>query len=447
MNSEPEQKQRGAPSGQGIEIVSAASSPPLHNPKDSAAASNDPWIGKTLDGRYLILEEIGKGGMGTVYKAQHLTLKHTTVAVKVLSVSQSNDRDKQFRRFDQEAKAASKVKHPHLTTVTDFGLADDESPYLVMDLVKGTSLSAELERHGRFDPVRSMRIFMQICEGMEAAHNCGIIHRDLKPSNIILEKDSNGNDFVRVVDFGIAKLAMEAIEASPKLTQTGEIFGSPLYMSPEQCLGNKLDRRSDIYSLGCLMYETLNGSPPLVGANAVQTIFRHINDAPSQDTLERLRVPSGLVSLVLQALEKQPEDRPQTMEALRKELVEVIAGRNIVRPRVAQKPIAATLPAAGPNGKPLVIFIVVTIALLIAFRIWQDGLGTAQRSPAGQNGQNGLPVGLNRLNAPTVQQGRPPRQLSPAPGQDPGDFYTNYANETANDQDTQRSHTNGSHSP
>jgi len=336
MKSEPEQKQ--VADGPLIDDLSTVD--PAVNNDEGGSASDDPWIGKTLGERYLILEVLGKGGMGTVYKARHLTL-NTTIAVKILSVISLTDRDKQFRRFGQEAKAASKVRHAHLTSVSDYGLADDESPYLVMDFVQGISLAAEVEAHGRIEPVRAMRIFMQICEAMEAVHNAGIIHRDLKPSNIILEKDVDGKDFARVVDFGIAKLATEAIDVSSKLTQTGEIFGSPLYMSPEQCLGNKLDGRSDIYSLGCLMYETLSGSPPLSGANAVQTIFKHVNDAPSQATLERLNVPAGLVALVLQTLEKKPEHRPQTMEAVRTELQKVTAGRATAKPSVVHKPVVA----------------------------------------------------------------------------------------------------------
>jgi len=376
MQSEPEQKHREEPNGP--RLMSGVQAPeavvPLNTDTNgSVSASIDPWLGKILGERYLILEQIGKGGMGAVYKARHLTL-NTNVAVKVLSVSQSTDRDNQLLRFDQEAQTASTVRHPHLTTVSDYGHADDESPYLVMDLINGTSLAAELEARARLDPVRAMRIFMQICEGMEAAHNAGIIHRDLKPSNIILDRDSNGNDFVRIVDFGIAKLMTEAIDA-PKLTQTGEVFGSPLYMSPEQCLGNKLDRRSDIYSLGCLMFETLSGSPPLVGANAIQIIFKHINDLPSQDTLERLRIPSALVALVLQTLEKKPEDRPQTMEAIRKELVLVISGQSVAKPRMVQEPLPKPpkRPDSKVSGRFVILGAVAIFVLFSAYR-WIQGV-------------------------------------------------------------------------
>ena len=194
----------------------------------------------------------------------------------------------------------------------DYGLTDRQEPYLVMDYLDGLPLSAAIKQGGPLSPSGAIGIFSQICSAVSYAHAQGILHRDLKPSNIILGKNHDGTDSATVVDFGIAKMLWN--EDSGKTTSTGAILGSPLYMSPEQCRGDRLDARSDIYSLGCLMYEALTGSPPFRGENTVQLIYKHLNETP--DFPADLFIPQGLIDIILKCLKKDRSDRFQSADEL-----------------------------------------------------------------------------------------------------------------------------------
>jgi len=270
--------------------------------------------GDIIAEKYQILEVLGAGGMGKVYKAKHL-LMNRTVAIKTL-LPQSVSNAIALKRFQQEAQACSALNHPNLLTVYDFGITPEGLPYLVMDFLEGISLADALPDNGHLPMRRSLPIFMQICMGLAHAHDHGVIHRDLKPANIMLIDYDGTADFVKIVDFGIAKIVKDDDDTNVEhLTQTGEVFGSPLYMSPEQCRGKTLDARSDIYSLGCVMFRTLTGKPPFGGGDRLEAMFNQINqEAPSLcDISPDLTVTPDIEKVVLKCLAKDAADRYQSM--------------------------------------------------------------------------------------------------------------------------------------
>lgn len=280
-------------------------------------------IGSIVDDRYRVEHKLGEGGMSTVYRVHHISM-HAPMALKVMQRRLVSD-DQSVRRFIQEAQAVSRLRHPNVITVHDTGVTGTGQPYIVMDHLTGSSLADLLKDVRYLERVRAIDIFVQICNGIAAAHAMGIVHRDLKPSNIIIQPHSDGEEQAIVLDFGIAKV-MEADEAvKVQLTQTGEVFGSPLYMSPEQCTGDRVDSRSDIYSLGCVMYECLTGQPPFAGATVYDTIHRQVSELPRRFASVRpeLSGVDRLESIVLRCLSKSPNDRYQSMLEVRNELLSV----------------------------------------------------------------------------------------------------------------------------
>lgn len=283
---------------------------------NTSSGNNDDFIGQILAERYEIVSFIGRGAMGSVYKARQVAIGRD-VAVKMMS-NQSID-ERATQRFVKEAMAMSALTHPHLISLIDFGETADKIPFLVMEYLDGTTLTKLIDKNGL--PIQTaLRIAEQIAEGLAHAHARGFIHRDLKPSNVMLIGDNQ--DFVKIVDLGIVKALDKDGAEAMRLTHTGEIFGSPLYMSPEQCLGQALDERSDIYALGCLTYETITGTPPIIGENFVQTVYRHVHDIPSmmQDVRPDLAIPAEVESLVARALSKNRDDRHASMKELKEAL-------------------------------------------------------------------------------------------------------------------------------
>ena len=264
--------------------------------------------GKIIMDKFVVIEHLGTGGMGSVFKVQHIHLQ-TFYALKCLNHKQGNDAI--WRRFENEARAANRLDHPNLIKVTDSGLLPDGQPYFVMDLVEGTTLHQELSRRGTLNLAQALKIFIQVGFALAYAHANGVIHRDIKPSNIMLVKGSAGSlgGTVKVVDFGIAKLTGQDEFNQQTLTRTGEIFGSPLYMSPEQCMGVGVDHRSDLYSLGCVMYEALTGAPPVVGENALTTMMKHQSETPlaMRQASLGLDFPESIEYVVAKLLEKDPK--------------------------------------------------------------------------------------------------------------------------------------------
>ena len=285
-------------------------------------AVKDSLIGTTFADRYEILDVIGRGGMCVVYKARQQFMQNL-VAIKVLYPQYGTD-PSSLARFKQEAQAAAEIKHPNVIQVLDFGITPSEKAFLIMEYLEGDSLADWLQKHGDMPVDRAMNIFVQACDGLVQAHKKGVIHRDLKPGNIVLIDQESGHDLVKIVDFGIAKRMINDKSMEQNLTQPGEVFGSPLYMSPEQCQGAHLDARSDIYSLGCVMYETLGGMPPFMGSNSLETMNMHVGQQPLsiRGMVPGKDIPPLIDAVVLKALKKDPDKRQQTMLDLKKELVE-----------------------------------------------------------------------------------------------------------------------------
>jgi serine/threonine protein kinase/uncharacterized protein HemY len=275
--------------------------------------------GSIIAEKYEIIEVLGTGGMGKVYKAKHL-LMNRIVAIKTL-LPQAVSNSVALKRFQQEAQAASALNHPNILTVYDFGITPDGLPYLVMDFLEGTTLGDAVLDVGPLPVRRALPIFLQVCDGLSHAHENGVIHRDLKPTNIMLIDYGGNPDFVKIVDFGIAKVVPKNSSEdsnSEQLTQTGEIFGSPLYMSPEQCQGKSLDARSDIYSFGCVMFRTLCGKPPFTGENRLEAMFKQMKEeAPRLSELSPdLTISIELEAIVLKCLAKDPDERYLSMTEL-----------------------------------------------------------------------------------------------------------------------------------
>ena len=291
-------------------------------PHDGTALTTiqkDSLIGQVLGGRYEIEERIGSGAMGEVYKAKHRLMKRQ-VAIKMMH-PQTISGASALKRFQKEAEMASALNHPNVLTVHDFGVSDDGSPYLVMNFLEGKSLNEVIEHSGHLEVPRALHIFRQLCQGLGHAHEKGVIHRDLKPSNVMLVTLDQDPDFVQILDFGIAKqLTPEA--SSDSLTRTGEVFGSPHYMSPEQCRALPVDARSDIYALGCVMYRVLTGKPPLMGGDLVECLYKHVNEMPASfaDLCPDYNLPSDLEAVIFKAVAKKPEDRYQTMAEMKNAL-------------------------------------------------------------------------------------------------------------------------------
>lgn len=281
--------------------------------------AQDPLIGTRLAGKYDIVSVLGTGGMGVVYKGRQDVMDRV-VAIKMLQAHHLND-SMSVKRFQQESKATCRLNHPHIITVYDFGISPTGQPYIVMDYLEGKPLSDIIKDEGHVGVDRALKIVRQACDALGHAHKQGVIHRDLKPSNIVLIDREGDKDYVKVVDFGVAKLMEEGTEGQ-KLTQMGEVCGSPVYMSPEQCQGLPLDKRSDIYSMGIVLYETLTNRLPILGKTMVETMSKHINDSPPtfQEARPDLYIPERVEQVILRALAKAPEDRQQSMEQLATEL-------------------------------------------------------------------------------------------------------------------------------
>lgn len=272
----------------------------------------DPLIGtKLAGGRYEILDVLGEGGMSVVYKAKQ-ELVDRIVAIKTLKVKMLSD-PMLLKRFEREVKTLSRLNHPNIVTVYDC-IVENGQPYFVMDFLQGCSLQDLIKSEKRLTAGRCKNIFGQVCGAVEHAHRNGIVHRDLKPANIMLMEIS-GQEFVKVVDFGLAKLGEEA----QRLTQTGEIWGSPLYMSPEQCNGHGMDARSDIYSLGSVLYESLTGRVPFAGTSFLDTIQKVVSLPPPTfaTSAPDLKMPPEIEAIVMRCLEKDPDKRYQSMAEMK----------------------------------------------------------------------------------------------------------------------------------
>ncbi len=273
----------------------------------------DLLVGRVIDGKYRIDSLHGSGGMGAVYRATQVNLERT-VALKVVRGDFLKDAIV-TERFKREALAVARLKHPHIVTVYDFGIMTDGGAYLVMEFLEGRSLRVEIQNRGRIPIGPAVELMRQICSAVHAAHVEGVIHRDLKPDNIFLERGREGAITVKILDFGVAKLRQNTSELktqSAELTMSGMMLGTPIYMSPEQCQGDPLDARSDIYSLGCVFYEMVAGRPPFLGSTPSALIIKHASEAPRAPSTFADNIPGDLEEILLKSLSKGQEDRYQT---------------------------------------------------------------------------------------------------------------------------------------
>jgi len=311
-------------------------------------------LGRTLDGKYLLEERLGVGGMGTVYRARHLLIDRA-VAVKVLSQRLVED-EAAKARFRREAKAAGRLQHANAVGVTDFGQTSDCHDYSVMELPERKTLREVLAKEAPLEVARAVSMMLQVSSAVAAAHEAGIIHRDLKPANIFIVQRADSPAALKVLDFGIAKLAADTLDEDDRqtLTQVGAIIGTPRYMSPEQCNGRALTPASDVYSLGVILYEMLSGTVPFSGSSPLAIALKHTTELPRRPSEFVSQIPSTLEDVVLHALEKKPEERPADAGAFRRELYETTERLGLEHAAAASGPSIEALRSAGtesPSGR------------------------------------------------------------------------------------------------
>jgi len=336
-------------------------------------------VGSLFAGKYEVLGHVGRGGMGVVYKVRNVATGGEPRAIKTLEPDRAGGNfDVAIRRFQIEAKALHRLGHENIVQVHDFVYEPDKAPpYLLMEFVEGVSLAHLIKKRGRLPTDLALEIARQLCLGLAKAHEKNILHRDLKPQNIMIKcKDPNAADLggefiVKILDFGIAKI-FDTTDNAPTLTKTGEVFGSPPYMSPEQCTGKHVDERSDIYSLGCVIYECLTSQTPFVCDNVVAAVQAHINETPPtlREGSQALDFPKDLETFVQRLLKKNPAERHQTMMEVLQDLENLQGGK---------PPIPATQAGSAKSSSiwqqrktPITIFgAAITLLILALIPFWQ----------------------------------------------------------------------------
>src|ERR1044071_9767037 len=277
----------------------------------------------TLDERYLLERKLGQGGMGLVFKAHHKFIK-TQHAIKVILPDLVGNDPSLAARFRQEAMAAAAIRHPNTVSVTDYGILNGTTPYLVMEFVEGRSLHEILSEQKRLSPETAVEIMLAVCAGVAAAHRQGIVHRDLKPLNIMLQPGLPPGETLKVLDFGLAKIKSGELLGSFVAAQTPGMMGSPFYMAPEQWGDDDIDIRADIYSLGVILYQMIAGDVPFKGKSVPSIMSMHLNNAPVPLAERGIDVPPALERAIQHALEKDPNKRPQSVEEFVAELREAM---------------------------------------------------------------------------------------------------------------------------
>lgn len=377
-------------------------------------------IGTIVAARYHVLSSLGAGGMAHVFLAEQLSLGRK-VALKVLR-SEIAESPQQLERFLREAKAASNIHHPNVVEVIDFGRLPDDSAYLVMEYLRGKPLDEVLAENGPMPWSDICSLMPQAMRALEAAHAKRIIHRDIKPSNCILLQADDGSDLVKVIDFGIAKVVEpDGPGAMPGITRSGAVFGTPNYMSPEQAEGTSLDHRSDIYSMGVMLFELVTGRLPFEGAGFVEVAHQHISrPAPSIfDVAPHLRVPASAAQLIARALSKAPGDRQQTMRELAAELADTAGDPSQSTPawssRVAAtrvEPDQRTAPTRKRLSQRTTIFVIGGGLLSIAATAIVV-MGNESASPSATSTLQSEAVDASRTASSTVTPASPTSQSVP----------------------------------
>jgi serine/threonine protein kinase len=383
---------------------------------DAMDPANSGFIGRVVADRYRILAKLGEGGMGSVYRAEQISLKRT-VALKVLRPELSAEPG-MVLRFNAEAELAAKLSHPNTVTLFDFGQDADGSLFIAMEYLEGQSLREVLSREGPLAPGRALAICEQLCASLADAHSRGIVHRDLKPDNVMLAQRGRLTDVVRVLDFGIAKLRDEQTDVVNRpMTRAGDLLGTPQYMAPEQIRGETVDARTDIYALGAMLYEMVTGRLPFEGPSVMAILSKHLTEAPVPPRERRpdLSISPALSQLIMEALDKDPARRPPTMDAfadrLARMVLEVGPGVSAPRPSPGGYPPAPALPDNPPPGVPLLrtpIPGAIQPAPIAATTPIPQGGRRAESSPL--PGPGGYP------SPPPGHVSPPPGHASPPPG-------------------------------
>jgi len=330
---------------------------PTTSPPRRSRSSTEPGrrIGQVL-GKYRLVDVLGQGGMGCVYQAEHIKLGRS-VALKLLRADHAERRDA-VARFFQEARAVNKIRHRNIVDVTDFVELDDGTTFIIMELLDGISLG-KLSRSGNLQIPRAMAILIQICDGLSAAHAVGIIHRDLKPDNVVVVPTRDGADLVKLLDFGVAKLLIreEDEEEFGFETAAGAVVGTPTFMSPEQAGGLDVDERSDIYSLGAIMYEVFCGEPVFRGRSFGEFVRKHLTEVPVRPSLTRggKNIDDRLEAMIMKCLEKEPGARYQAIEMLREDLTFLLAGIETSIENIRDLPDSGQFRAMAPRPPPVTL--------------------------------------------------------------------------------------------
>lgn len=300
-------------------------------PMTEGDGSERELIGERLFGDYVLRKKLGEGGMGSVYLAENAAINQK-IAVKVLH-PESAASDEIVQRFNREASAIARLTHPNTIRVFIFGKTEEPLIYLAMEFVDGVSLRDELFAHGSFDELRAINIMRQTLHALSEAHELGIIHRDLKPDNIMLTKFRGVDDFVKVLDFGIAKVTEPDGQDQRKLTQAGVVYGTPEYLSPEQARGKDIDHRADLYAMGIILYEMMTGVVPFTGSTSLAILSGHVyQDPPDPATVAKAPIAEAMRGIIMKAIAKKADDRYQSamdfLEALEAREKDLLGGKS-----------------------------------------------------------------------------------------------------------------------
>ncbi len=378
----------------------------------------DGFVGRVLGGLYQVERKLGEGGMGAVYLVQHVHLRKR-FAVKVLAPQVAENREA-VERLHQEAIAASSIDHEHIVDIVNFDVTERDEVFIVMELLDGPSLAQVLETRGALPPERALPIAVQIAAALQAAHERDIVHRDLKPENVILAQ-KGGREVAKVLDFGISKVRSTEAE-QVRITRTGQLVGTPLYMSPEQARGEKgVDHRADVYALGVMLYEMLTGTPPFDGDNYFQLLWKHGNEPPEPP---RARAPDADISeeleaVILRAMAKDPAERFQSMAEFQEALLRAEPTRALPfspsmpgslpsMPAPAPAPAADTRPSVrGKRWLGLGAALLV-LGLAVAAALWPG----RQANPAPDSP---TPRPVRRANPESARSEPAPRAAEPPP--------------------------------
>jgi serine/threonine-protein kinase len=380
-------------------------------------------VGQVIADRYHVVKKLGAGGMGQVYLAEHVKMGRRS-AIKVMNPSMVHDSDA-VARFNREAANASRITHPNVCAIYDFGETPEGLIYLAMEFVEGEPLTDLLAREQTLPLARAASIFLQVADALQAAHDLSIVHRDLKPDNIMLTRARDGSDIVKVVDFGIAKAV--GGDDSQKVTKTGLVVGTPEFMSPEQLSGDPLDGRSDVYSLALVLFKMVTGKLPFEGTTVQDTMVKRLTDDPASlaDTRPDLRFPPGLQACLDSALARRPVDRYQSAAKFADDVAAVLSaprgGRALPPPLPPTRPDAEAqterlrrptpiaFPAA-PAKRPLRLPIVAGVLVVVG------AAGAALALRGGRKGETGaLRDSTTRVDVGRASDTTVPRSVAPAP--------------------------------